>query len=136
MIKRLALAACFAGSVWGAALAQTPAPVGVQVSYPVANQEVDMTITAEGKSSPAAKIWIIVHPTATEDYYVQPPAAVAPDGYWSGKVYFGRPNLDKGARFEMQAVANPVEPLKEGLVLRGFPAAAGRSTVIRGLVRR
>ena len=136
MISRLLFIAMAAASVGGAALSQTPATVSVQVSYPVANQEVDRIITAEGKANPAAKIWVIVHPTETEDYYVQPPTAVAPDGYWSGKVYFGRPNLDKGARFEMQVVANPVDPLEDGLKLRGFPAAAGRSPIIRGLVRR
>ncbi len=76
-------------------------------------------------------VWVIVHPTATRDYWVQP-AGISDHkaGRWFANAYFGRPDIDSGARFQVAAVVNPVTPLREGLVFRGWPRAQAMSPVI------
>lgn len=78
-----------------------------------------------------AKVWVIVHPMEGSDYWVQPSISVKEDGSWKVKIYIGRPGSDDvGKQFEIMAVANPKDNLKEGDVLSGWPDAQTKSQVI------
>jgi hypothetical protein len=85
----------------------------------------------EGIAHAGAEVWVIVHPTLVSDYWIQPRLTVRGDGKWRVNAYIGRPgNVDVGKHFEIMAVANPKEPLKEGDVLRYWPEAAAKSQLI------
>lgn len=78
-----------------------------------------------------AQVWVIVHPMETSDYWVQPRVTVRKEGLWRVQVYIGRPgNIDVGKHFEMMAVANPTQTLREGKVLGTWPEAQLQSEVI------
>lgn len=77
------------------------------------------------------QVWIIVHPMETSDYWVQPRVTVRKKGLWRVQVYIGRPgNMDVGKHFEMMAVANPTQLLREGKVFGTWPEAQSQSEVI------
>jgi len=83
-----------------------------------------------------AKVWVIVHPMETSDYWVQPAVTVRKGGVWRNQIYIGRPgNVDVGKHFEIMAVANPTQQLREGKVLGGWPEGQWSSEVIE-LIRR
>jgi len=83
-----------------------------------------------------ARVWVVVHPMEVADYWIQPSVAVKADGTWRAVPYIGRPgDIDKDKHFEVRAVANPREPLKEGMILGGWPQALWASEVIE-LVRK
>lgn len=81
-------------------------------------------------------VWVLVRPTATGDFWVQPRAHVAQGNQtWEATVYVGRPGtVDVGQRYEITAVANPPTPLREGDVLDKLPAGVRSSAVL--VVRR
>ncbi len=82
-------------------------------------------------SDPNAKVWVIVHPMETGNYWVQPSLTPKKDGTWKVMIYIGRPGTeDVGKHFEIMAVANPEKKLKEGDVLSGYPEAKGKTQVI------
>lgn len=83
-------------------------------------------------TGPTESIWVVIRPTATGDYWVQPPVRDLKDGKWSTTVYFGRPgSVDMGAAFELRAVVDPAMTLKEGQVLKSWPSARLSSPVVR-----
>jgi len=105
--------------------------------------EIDISTTADRSSvverptvagtvtDPNATVWLVVHPMAVSDYWVQPAVTIRRDGSWKVQIYIGRPgNVDVGKRFEIRAVANPKARLREGLVLGGWPEAEAISDVI------
>lgn len=75
-------------------------------------------------------VWVIVHPMSVSTFYVQPPITVRDDGRWVVKIYVGRSGLDQGEHFEIVAVSNPKEKLREGLQLKDWPEAQCRSQFI------
>jgi hypothetical protein len=77
-----------------------------------------------------AKVWVIVHPMAVSDYWVQPSVNVRENGTWKVQVYIGKGPIGIGEQFEIMAVANPKVELEEGNVLGGWPEAQWRSQVI------
>ena len=78
-----------------------------------------------------AQVWVIVHPMETSDYWVQPKVTVRKEGLWRVQVYIGRPgNIDVGKHFEIMAVANPKQTLREGNVLGTWAEAQWQSEVI------
>lgn len=82
-------------------------------------------------SDPNAKVWVIVHPMATGNYWVQPSLTPKKDGTWKVMIYIGRPGADDvGKHFEIMAIANPKVKLKEGDVLSGWPDAQWKTQVI------
>jgi len=82
-------------------------------------------------SDPNANVWVVVHPMAVSDYWVQPKPTVKREGAWRVKVYIGRPGtIDIGEEYEIQAFANPKGNLREGLKLPGWPDADGKSQII------
>lgn len=82
-------------------------------------------------STPFTEVWLIVHVLETSSYWVQPKTTVRALGDWEGTIFLGDESmLDVGKKFELMAIANPRDPLKEGLQLPGWPRAAGKSEVI------
>ena len=87
-------------------------------------------------SDERAEVWVMVHPMVTSDYWVQPRVTIRRGGVWRVQVYIGRPgSIDVGKHFEVMAVANPKEALREGKVLGTWPYAQWRSDVIE-VIRR
>lgn len=77
-----------------------------------------------------AKVWVIVHPMEVSTYWVQPSVTVKEDGTWKVNIYIGRHGIvDVDKQFEIMAVANPTEKLKEG-EFSSWPEAQWKSQVI------
>lgn len=106
----------------------------IQITMPQTQSGVPMRPSVEGKvSDPKAQVFVIVNPLETPDqFWVQPPVVVQPDGKWRAVIYIGRPgSIDVGKRFEIRAVANPKHRLKEADVVGGWPEAEAASSVIQ-----
>jgi len=105
----------------------------LHISKPSDNEKVPERPLIEGKTSnPTARIWVVVHPMKTSQYWVQPNVTVRQDNTWRTVIYVGRPgNIDVGEMFEIMAIANPRDPLKEGAVLDDWPAGESKSQVIQ-----
>jgi hypothetical protein len=81
-------------------------------------------------------VWVIVHPMDTSSYWVQPRVSVRSGGVWSGMAYFGRSgDLDNGKRFEVVAIAEPQDTLREGEYGNSWPKAKWTSRPIT-LIRK
>jgi hypothetical protein len=75
-------------------------------------------------------VWVIVHPMETKEYWVQP-AVTIQDDRLRAMVYIGRPGeVDRGKRFEIMAVADPQQNLREGIILDDWPKGLVRSEII------
>lgn len=103
----------------------------IHITAPKDNEQVAELPMVEGMvSSSTAKVWVIVHPMEVSDYWVQPPVTVREGGKWKVQIHIGRPGaVDVGKHFEILAVANPKNSLKEG-VLKEWPEAEWKSQVI------
>lgn len=103
----------------------------VEISSPKNETEVIERPIVKGiVSDPGADVWVIVHPMEVSDYWVQPRVTVRKSGEWKVMIHIGRPGKDVGKHFEIMAVANPKEKLKEGLVLNYWPKADARSEIV------
>ncbi len=106
---------------------------GIQITEPANKADVPLNPTFKGTvSDPTAKVWLVVRPSVTEDYWVQAPATVNEDGTWQATINIGRPGgEDVGQRFEVAAVANPKKTIKEGDKLTYWPKSQWRSKPIK-----
>jgi len=89
-------------------------------------------------TSPAdvAKIWVVVHPVETGDYWVQPEVVKVGANAWKVEAYFGRlGTIDAHKKFEIMAIGDPRTNIKEGDVFKSWPKGRWQSRVI-GVVRR
>jgi hypothetical protein len=111
---------------------QEPAQHRLLITSPPDEAQVERQTYIEGHvSDPHAAVWLIVHPVGILEYWVQSPVSIRGDGRWGVEAYFGKgSDADAGKRFEMMAVSNPEEELKEGKVLPGWPATGERSQVL------
>lgn len=109
------------------------APSGsLQIAEPADGAQVGAEMPIQGSASPEQKVWLIVHPQETSDYWVQPPAIADDAGAWKTAIFVGRPgSADVGQRYEVRAVANPQTPLKEGQVLKTWPEAQATSSILK-----
>jgi len=83
-------------------------------------------------SKPFAEVWVVVRPLETRDFWVQPKATIKANGDWETLIYLGGEGASHvGKVFDLRAIANPVDSLKEGLVFPGWPRAESKSEVIR-----
>jgi hypothetical protein len=106
-------------------------PLTVTTSEPQPNATVEQRDTVSGSvSDPQAKVWVVVHPIGTSEFWVQPPVTLNTDGTWSVLAYFGREGLlDRGNLYEIRAFVNPSESLESG-ERRSWPLAAAESQSI------
>lgn len=87
-------------------------------------------------SKPFTEVWVVVRPLETQNFWVQPKPTIKANGTWETFIYLGSDGPSHvGKAFELRAIANPIDSLKEGLVFPGWPRAEGKSDVIR-LARR
>jgi hypothetical protein len=102
------------------------------ISTPAENARVNHREIVRGKVlDPTAKVWVIVRPMATADFYVQPPVDVNNDGTWGVQVYIGEsPGSNTNERFKILAIANPKQQLKGSEKLNTWPEAQWRSRLI------
>lgn len=120
----------------GLKLAQKPA-LKVHITDPKDGAKVPMQPIVRGTvSNTQAQVWIIVHPMATNGFWVQPKPTVKENGKWAASIFIGREGkVDVGEHFEIMAVANPMPKLRRGDVLDDWPEAQAKSQVIE-VVRR
>ena len=105
--------------------------VTVRISAPSDGAKVGERPFIEGTvSDPDAEVWVVVHPTAVTDYWVQPAVTVKENGKWKVQVHIGRPGRDIGKHFEIRAFANPEGELTNGLKLAKWPKAEAKSNLI------
>lgn len=115
-----------------ASVSRAQQPLTVTIIQPKPNAVVKPRDTVAGSvSDPRAKVWVVIHPTETSGFWVQPPVTVDSDGTWSVLAYFGREgSIDSGKPYEVRAFANPSEPLKPG-ERSEWPTASAQSRVVR-----
>ena len=116
------------GGLW-LAMDVARAGVAVRITAPPDRSDVPWRPPVMGTlSDPSARLWVVVHPIETSEYWVQPKVSVEADGTWSTVIYIGRAGrIDEGKGFEIVAFANPVGVLREGLVFGDWPMAEARS---------
>lgn len=103
----------------------------IRIDVPKDKQAVGDLADVEGKvSDPKAKVWVIVRPKGSREFYVQPEVVVGRSGGWSCMAYIGRRGQDFLKQFQIRAVANPEVDLSEGKVLSSWPPAELSSEVI------
>ena len=78
---------------------------------------------------PIEKVWVLVRPLNSSNYWVQPPSVVLHDGKWSVMAYFGN-TYDRGVQFEVIALTDNTGSLKEGMILRSIPQGCRLSEAI------
>ena len=82
------------------------------------------------------KIWVVIHPVETGDYWVQPEVMKTEAKAWKVEAYFGRVGtIDADKKFEIMAIGDPRINLKKGDVFKSWPKGRWQSQVI-GVVRR
>ena len=82
-------------------------------------------------SDPNAHVVVVVHTMEVADFWVQPSVTVREGGKWKVLCYFGEPGPQhSGKHYEVMALVNPKEKLREGQLLSGWPEAESKSQVI------
>lgn len=129
MIRKIVLVSVFIMIAISVVNAQR---ITLRITAPLNKARVPERPYVEGTvTRPNDKVWVIVHPMEVSDYWVQPSVNVKGDGSWKVKIYIGIPgSVDVGKQFEIMAVANPRDNIKEGDVLSGWPEAQANSQVI------
>jgi len=103
----------------------------LSIVEPKSGASLPSVITVRGTASRHDRVWLIVHPTATSDYWVQAGVERGSRGEWLGEIHLGSPgSADRGKGFEVLAVAEPEKYLEEGMVLNGWPVSRWRSNII------
>jgi hypothetical protein len=86
---------------------------------------------------PKPGFWIVIHPMAVPDYWIQPQTDLDSDGSWKARVYVGQSDgLNNGEHFKILAVANPNTELMEGDILKAWPQAQWRSRIVEVIKKR
>jgi hypothetical protein len=120
-----------------AGTAQPPPPAStgrsLWISRPNADTTVQPTSEIRGQvSDRVSEVWVVVHPLGTSSYWVQPRVSWPRTGEWQTTGYFGRVGaVDGGKGFEILAVGDPANDLREGAILDQWPSARLVSDVVR-----
>ena len=111
-----------------ASFSQAQQPLTVTITQPQPNATVEQRDTVSGSvSDRQAKVWVVIHPIDTGEFWVQPPPRLNADGTWSVLAYFGREGpIDSGNQYEIRTFVNPSESLESG-ERRNWPPAAAQS---------
>ena len=105
----------------------------ISITDPEDRATVSMRPQVSGQvTGEVASVWVVVHPTGTDGYWVQQSVRDIQDGKWSTRIYIGRPGaIDVDKEYEVRAVADPEEQLEEGAELKGWPKARAVSAPLR-----
>ena len=102
----------------------------VTIKAPASGEQVQAREDIQGSvKDPNSTVWIVVHPSGTDQFWVQQPAIPKRDGSWSTSVYFGGPT-DAGKQFEVRALTGVSPKLRAGEVLVSWPSAQSVSAVL------
>lgn len=106
------------------------------IDRPRPEESVERLVMAEGKvKDPIADLWLVVRPSGSYRYFVQPKLKVSADGSWKRQIYIG--SLDEGNighRFDICGFVNPKLELTEGDELDAWPEA-DYCTDVRTVIR-
>lgn len=117
-----------------AALPASAQEVTVEILQPESGATVSEHQTVRGRvSDQRAPVWLVIHPIATNDCWVQPAAEIE-GGQWFVEATFGLPQ-SKDAQFSMRAIVSPTTVLQVGRV-PCWPEAKSQSRTIRDLKRK
>ena len=125
--------ACASVALFAAVLAfaQTT-KLSVQIENPKDGSTVSEIATVSGTvSDPQADVFLVVHPTANGDYWVQQSPTVGDDGKWMATAHFGQGSRGVGEVFEVRAFVGPNDNLNRDQKLSNWPSAKARSNVVR-----
>lgn len=101
----------------------------VTIVSPLNKTSVPIRPVVKGILNIKAKIWVVVHPLSTNEYWVQPSVSIQKIK-WQTKIYIGREgNIDVGKQFEIRAVVNPFDSLQEGMKFNVWPKAQAYSNI-------
>lgn len=103
--------------------------VAIAISDPQNGQDVTMRYTVRGTVSPRAEITVLIHPLATNEFWVQNFPVVGNDGNWQNLCYFGTEDRGIGEDYEVFAVT-PKKKLEVGQVLYSLPEYTNLSNVV------
>jgi hypothetical protein len=82
-------------------------------------------------SDPNASVWVVIHPMEVSDFYVQPRTSMRAAGRWTVQHYVGQTGgRDAGKHFEIRAVVDPNQRLREGMKLPDWPRVKTQSPII------
>jgi hypothetical protein len=112
-------------------VASPPKSIQLELVSPTNGATVEYRQRVSGTvSDPDARVWLVIHPMETSEYWVQPPTSPNRSGQWTVRVYFGRSEVaDAGKEFQIRAFTGAVGAIKEGLT-DTWPAAAASSDLI------
>ncbi|MCP4367296.1 MAG: hypothetical protein GY797_04155 [Deltaproteobacteria bacterium] len=104
--------------------------LSISITEPADDSKVEYREYVKGTvSDPLVEICVVIRPSETSVFWIQPPVTVKKNGTWKVEVYFGRDGKDFGKEFEIRAYANPISNLSEGKSNR-WPKAEAHSDVI------
>ena len=91
----------------------------ININSPADGSHVCMRTIVRGcVSDPSLQVFVLIHPMATNKFWVQPIPNMGTDGSWEAYCYFGESNQGIGEPFEIIAVASKNKKLfKEGDIL-------------------
>ncbi len=130
--RQSSTAAASSGAPGPGSAATAGADDAIRIVSPADGATVPMRPIVEVKAPVSATaVWVIIHPMEVADYWVQPRPSNRGSGQWRVQVYVGQPGTrDEGKHFEIQAVADPDQQLREGMKLPDWPKARFQSPVI------
>ncbi len=79
----------------------------INIISPTQGSHVCQRTTISGNiSNPELQVFILIHPMATNKFWVQPIPNMRSDGRWEAYCYFGEPDQGVGEPFEIIAIAS------------------------------
>ena len=78
----------------------------------------------------SSNIYLLVHPIAVNNWWVQPQFTYDSNGYWHCYAYFGECGKNIGEKFEMIALVNPTQTLVLGQKPTTIPASQKQSSIV------
>jgi len=113
--------------------AQCASRPALRIVSPANLDSVGQQPIVEGTATqPGTDVWVIVHPMALTDSWVQQAARVQDNCRWRVQVNIGQPgSAHIGQHFQLMVVARPSSPLHEGQVLSGWPRSRSHSQILQ-----
>lgn len=107
--------------------------MSLEIVNPINADSVEWRTKVTGRALQSfSEVWVVVRPLETRNFWVQPKTTMHANGDWETVIYLGgKGNSHVGKVFDLRAIANPVDSLKEGLVFPGWPRAEVKSEIVR-----
>lgn len=91
-------------------------PCSITIDVPKSEENVKLKTLVKGKvSNKSLKVFVAIHPMATNKFFIQPIPTISSDGSWQAFCYFGESKKGIGEPFEIIALSSKdINLLKEG----------------------